>query len=301
MKQMRLKARKDFCLFKRQKEKLTNETSSMMSRNLLSEDNSMIDEAKSEEDKTVLDDAGEPLEHLESNTDANEESDDDEIENTNQMLSHKSTSISNDIGYLHLASKYHKSKEDKTVLDDAGEPLEHLESNTDVLPTRISKRKLGERKLYGLGVMWTNVTSGHMQCVSKCREINRSWVEDIKQNIRLASEEHLTDLLLLMDTEQVSSSDVFQKENMLDDNMFLLGRNHIAASEAILAEEQVKYSESTDDYEKALKKRQRAIESSNVDTNDEEEARRAVKQPQRLGHDFSDSEGKVNVTYSIDK
>ncbi|XP_071145723.1 uncharacterized protein [Mytilus edulis] len=46
----------------------------------------------------------------------------------------------------------------------------------------------------------------------------------------------------------------------------------------------------TDDYEKALKKRQRAIESSNVDTNDEEEARRAVKQPQRLGHDFSDSE-----------
>ncbi|VDI63125.1 Hypothetical predicted protein [Mytilus galloprovincialis] len=46
----------------------------------------------------------------------------------------------------------------------------------------------------------------------------------------------------------------------------------------------------TDDYEKALKKRQRAIESSNMDTNDEEEARRAVKQPQRLGHDFSDSE-----------
>ncbi|CAG2195448.1 unnamed protein product [Mytilus edulis] len=44
------------------------------------------------------------------------------------------------------------------------------------------------------------------------------------------------------------------------------------------------------DYEKALKKRQRALESSNVDTNDEEEARRAVKQPQRLGHDFSDSE-----------
>ncbi|CAG2225413.1 unnamed protein product [Mytilus edulis] len=54
------------------------------------------------------------------------------------------------------------------------------------------------------------------------------------------------------------------------------------------------------DYEKALKKRQRAIESSNVDTNDEEEARRAVKQPQRLGHDFSDSEENLKYKERTD-
>ncbi|VDI53387.1 Hypothetical predicted protein [Mytilus galloprovincialis] len=74
----------------------------------------------------------------------------------------------------------------------------------------------------------------------RCREINRSWVDDLKNNIKLAPGGHVTVLPVLIDPKQVSSADAFQKESMLDNNMFLLGGNHLTtACQEILAEEQV--------------------------------------------------------------